>query len=195
MNIWEINFEKMQGKKLKTDNGQEYIVKDKGLFSVKGNKQITATYELEDIVKMNFEEVSTRLSGWERRNTGDIYYTIYRELISAGQDFRDHISESSYNGCNYFSTVEKAEEVLKEQLLYRMMKKFRDENDKCIDWNNLIQKSYYIYYDAFIGCYAIQYTASIRNLHTIYFTTKELAERCLDEIVKPFIKSNKSPIL
>lgn len=188
MNIWEINFEEMQGKRLKGYNGQEYIVKDKGLFSTKSGLDIMYTNELEDIVKMEFKEVMTKLNGWERSNTGDVYYTIHRELISASQDFRDDISESSYNGCNYFSTIEKAEEILKDQLLYRMMKKFRDENDIYVNWNNSIDKGYYVFYNTLLGCYGIE-DANSRDLHTIYFTTRELAQRCLDVIVKPFMKN------
>lgn len=86
-----------------------------------------------------------------------------------------------------FDTVEKAMEIREEQTLYRLMKRFRDLNDIIeLDWKANRSK-YYIDYDHDIEDYAV-HTAWWREiLGVVYFSNYELAERCIEEIVRPYI--------
>ena len=76
-------------------------------------------------------------------------------------------------------------------MLYRKIKEFRDKNDKYVDWLNDDRTGWHIYKDLCEKEYVVSTLNHTRDLHTIYFTTKKIAERCLNEVVLPFLKENE----
>lgn len=144
---------------------------------------------------VDFVEVKND-TGWiDEINYGDEYYTIGRfNNIDCLTFINDNPDDSFKNTINMFSTKDKAVEVTKEQLLYRKMKKFRDINDRYVDWMNDSRTAWYIYKNTLTDTtdYKVgSLYSGVRDLHTIYFTNKELAQKCLNEVVLPFLKNNK----
>lgn len=191
MKIWELDY--TDKKRYEDNQGNEYIVIDNCLRYYEGGEMVSVgktTLELE------FQEDISANSGWitkvDNLKYKDEYYLISTigtiELMDYDAPSYDRIVNKN---CNMFSTKEKAEEVAKEQLLYRMIKRFRDENDEyellkfgsrfgyCIKKNTNNQE------------YRVQYNENFIGLHDIFFSCLELAQRCLDEIVLPFIKGEE----
>lgn len=186
MKVHELDY--TDNKKYKDNRGYEYIIIDGCLRDYENGEIIPIT---KTISEYEFEEIKIK-TGWERVDNEKKYYCVAdRGEIGWYIENNNCRSDEFFNNYNYFSTKEKAEEVAKEQLLYRKIKKFRDENDEYVDWMNEFEDGYCIVKHIRYRGWHITSWSEFRDLHTIYFTTEELANRCLSEIVLPFIKDNK----
>lgn len=197
MKIWELKLE--NGLKYKDNFGCVWIVKDGDLITKREQSQIhcsmiTDKYTISELQGMEFEEIKPKVTDWERCELNENYIFLNDEDdIEIEAENNHKYDDKKYEICNYFSTKSKAREVANEQLLYRKMKKFRDENDEYVDWFNTYRQAYYVGFSSEEKILKVTYVTNGRDLHTIYFTTKELAQRCLDEIVKPHFE-NKGAI-
>lgn len=180
MRIYEFDFSKLEGCSVIDNNEKIWKLKNGDLIS-EDNKVINEEYTVYEIMTLKFE-VYKELTGWEKV---DRPYTIY----STGNIGKGLATDLEKDNLNVFSTMDKAQEIQNEQKLYRKIKKFRDENDEQVDWMNTLDDGYYIYRNTEIGIYEVTDCSSMRDLHTIYFTKYELAQKCLLEIVLPFIKN------
>lgn len=188
MKLHEIDFKEMKYHTLIDNEGNIWTVTDDTLVD-SDKKEIERLFTLAEISQLEFLE--SHYKGWEEsqvvyriKDTGDILgYVLDNTADSVGHH------KMCQSNCNEFSTKKKAIEVANEQLLYRKIKKFRDENDKEIDWMNKPMIGYCVEKDSVGNRYGINASEFFRGLHTIYFTTEKLAKRCLDEIVIPFIKN------
>lgn len=187
MKLWEVLKLENKGKKYKDNNGSIYelnITKHNEPILYRYNDIVTFTqYE---VMHLDFAEVKP-LSGWERVGEGKLYYYLDHDTkVETDSDDYGKFEDTHYQYYNYFSTKEKAEEVRKEQELYRRMKKFYDENDGNIEWQKGSDK-YHIAFDYDDKKYII-YNSGYwhKRLGVVYFSTRELAQRCIDEVIKPF---------
>lgn len=189
MKLWEVLKLENKGKKYKDNNGSIYelniIRHNKPLLYNKYND--IANFTQYEVMHLEFAEVKL-LSGWERAEEGQHYYYVNDTSIVIKSDICSIIDDELYQYCNYFSTKEKAEEVREEQELYRRMKKFYDENDGNVTWDNRDFKHKVVLEhtsDANI-LYTTDCNHFLEDIGVIYFSTRELAERCIDEVIKPF---------
>ena len=82
---------------------------------------------------------------------------------------------------NCFRTHEEAEFAVEKLKVIAELKRFAQEHNEKIDWNNSCKKKYYIYYDystKTIACNFKQYT----RMSTIYFSSREIAQQAIDTI-------------
>ena len=108
------------------------------LFNIDNSFDFTSEYE---------EYIEPKpLTGWERVE-GDSYETITSNGALNAVDFGYYMDVEHYKQANYFSTKEKAEEIIFKQTLFRKLQRFSDENGgNEIDWENTNQKKYCILY-------------------------------------------------
>lgn len=194
MKVWEILKKENIGKKYKwLTKTEDIIVEVKesiGIGVALVNEESGTIPLCVAVLSTEFEEIKPD-AGWGREYGKGFYSISETNYIEKHYGDYEPYDNKVYNNCNMFSTKEKAEEVAKEQLLYRIIKRFRDENDKYVDWMNNCGWAFYIYYDSCDKEYNVSMSYDERHLHTIYFTTRELATKCLNEVVLPFIKNNK----
>lgn len=152
------------------------------LFNIDNSFDFTSEYE---------EYIEPKpLTGWERVD-GKMYNVIVvndlGESMECGQ-FKDYMY---YKQANYFSTKEKAEEIIFKQRLFRKLQRFSDENGgNEIDWENTNQKKYCILYCHSFKELQSDFTWVRQNQGQIYFISKEIAEKAImlfhDELIKYF---------
>lgn len=196
MNIIEIlSNRENEGKKFKVVNFS--LIKDK-IYTVGKLSTISVLYILSpenkkiDInsttCKWDFEEVVDSKWGMPYNEDTPVYYIDLFGDVECTYDIESIVNKA----CNAFLSKDKCLEVSLDQLLYRKIKRFRDENDgESIDWNNSSTKKYYIFYSFNDKQFIVGKVWSLKDLHTIYFSNGDIAIKCLDEIVKPFVKENK----
>ena len=129
-------------------------------------------------------------SKWGMPHNEDVpvYYIDLFGDVDSTYDIELEVDEA----CNSFLSRDKCLEVSFDQLLYRKIKRFRDENDvNSINWFDDFNKKFYICYDFMLEEFIINTIYSQRDIHTIYFSSKDIACKCLYEIVKPFVEENK----
>ena len=98
-------------------------------------------------------------------------------------------SECRYKVGNYCTDENLMKQRALHETLDRLLWRFSMQNDgDKIDWNNNYQNKYYIY---FInnGNLFVDYNTSYKT-QLVYFYTKEIAQRAIDEIIKPFMKEH-----
>ena len=93
-----------------------------------------------------------------------------------------------YDTHNYFQTKEEARKYANVLETERQLKKFADEHNDVIDWSNINQEKWYLYYS-----YS-NYKVGISNHHwtkesrVIYFSSEEIAKQAIDTIGTDKIK-------
>lgn len=132
------------------------------------------------------------LTGWERVGENESYYSIngncYVEEMTEDMCMED---KYYYEDANYFSTEEKAEEINFKQTLFRKLQRFSDENggDK-IDWKEVDQGKYGIWYNADHGKIEVGSTWAVRDFGQVYFISEEVAQQAIelfhDDLIKYF---------
>lgn len=189
MKLWEILKEENVGKKYKDNEGGIYdlLNNEFGNPSLYYNKIHYADFTQNDIITLEFEEIKP--TGWERVKENNLYYYVNpRGAVHSYEEAGDATDDGIFANYNYFSTKEKAEQVRDMILLQRMMIKFYDENDGKVDWTDTENEKYNIYYDYEYNSWETTWTYTTRQLNQIYFSTEELVQRCIDEVIKPFME-------
>lgn len=181
-NLSEILIKENDGKKFRCNYNEKYaytVKYDKECNNVCLYNQNNERLYLNNVILgWKYKEV-IKESEWVNKDCTQDTYTI----INDGSIIKfKGSSQSLIKSMNCFSTKEKADEVAKEQFLYRFMKKFRDENDEKVDWMNEHRKGYFIYKDLNNKKYCIDFYRHSRDIHTIYFTSLDLAQKCLKEM-------------
>lgn len=88
---------------------------------------------------------------------------------------------------NYFKTKEQAERALFEQNLRLKLRKFAEDNNKEIYWDNGKEK-YYIFFDYINSKIIIDMCRCTRNFSQIYFSSQEIAEKAIEQFQDELIK-------
>ena len=192
MKIWEILKEENIGKKYKDNNDNNYVMKstyfgNAQLYNL--NKDEYIYLDSVDIMGLEFEEIHPKLTGWERAEKNHTYYAIstYNEIIRTLECGNDS-DKKAHDNLSYFSLEEKAEEVRDMNLLQRMMLKFYDEEDGQVNWNDGNKRKYSINYEYLVKDFTITQVYTCKKMNEIYFSSEELAQRCIDEVIKPFME-------
>ena len=132
--------------------------------------------------------IEVRKNPFERVSDDKYYYTIVSGDVLRRVDIHDKADKRLYNAVNYFNDEQFANQVALHQLLYRKLLKFAYEN-KCEDMAEWDGKNahWVIRYNEnrneFCSYYQDGYKAQ-----DVYFSSKEGAERAIEEVVKPFMR-------
>lgn len=128
---------------------------------------------------------------FELKNT-DYYYFIG----STGIVIYDYSSDCSltklrYNVANFCTNKAFMEQRALHETLNRLLWRYSMQHDGDeINWLDVEQIKYYIYYHAFEEEYRIDVNQLCKSEGTIYFISKKVAEDAIEEVVKPFIKQH-----
>lgn len=128
-----------------------------------------------------------RKNPFERVDDGGPYYFIncYGDIK---EDSRD--DDILFDNVNYFNDKDFANQVALHQLLYRKLLKFAYDNE-CEDnqtWNK-INCHYYIGYNINDGRFYADVTAAFKH-NDVWFSSRDSANRAIDEVIKPFMKEH-----
>lgn len=187
MKITELDLQ-AEGKRYKCGNS---------IFKVQGGNLIDVerdTYlgveniSIADLLEMDFEEIKEMKNPYERVDNRDLYYVV-RERGGVGnfKDLNDHIDDKLLNSLNYFNNKNYAEYIAFKETLMRKLDRFAwENNEKVIDWYDCSTK-YYIKFEIDIKKFRISRCISCRS-NDIYFTSKEIAEKALEEFKDDLIK-------
>lgn len=101
---------------------------------------------------------------------------------------RDIIDNFRYDTHNYFKSEEEAQGYAKVLETERQLKKFADEHNDKIDWDNINQEKWYLYYN-YRGCkIGISNHYWTKQPRVIYFSSAKIAKQAIDEIGEEKIK-------
>lgn len=103
-------------------------------------------------------------------------------------EYSRNIDDFYYDTHNYFQTKEEAQKYASVIETERQLKKFADEHNGEIDWDNSNEYKYSLFYNCITNGIAIANVSALRDARVIYFSSEEIAERAIDTIGKEKIK-------
>ncbi len=124
-----------------------------------------------------------------RSKDGDMYWFVDSNggLTWSYECNRD-VDNFHYDTHNYFQTEEEAQKYANVLETERQLKKFADEHNNKIDWANINQEKWYLYYS--YSCYKVGISSHYwtKKSRVIYFSSEEIAEQAIDTIGTDKIK-------
>lgn len=142
-----------------------------------------------DLTEEQIEQLGLEIekkSPFARVKNENYFYIDYGGRIDIFND-NQSIDERLFKIANYCTDKEIMTARAKEEVLSRLLWRFSMENggDK-IDWNDRNQVKYRIIRDHYLNKWCVINNDTDCTLSAIYFTNRKVAEKAIDEIVKPF---------
>lgn len=179
------DIELIEGNKyLCTNNNETYIVsKNLNLINMRNDEDIKHTFNLNELLNLDFEEVIDKLDKWNIKEGGSYWFVNRYDKVSPismnNNDCYDKLLIENANAC-------KDKEYMKREAfetnLRRKLKRFADiNNDKDIYWNECDVSKWYIF--GFKGNVepACTYCNDYFDFGQVYFSSKEICEKAIEE--------------
>lgn len=121
---------------------------------------------------------------------------LYWSISSTGGIMSQHEDNASfddalYENVNYFNDYKFAKQVALQQLLYRKLLKYAYESDAIVtDWTDPNSQKYFISKSMKKNTFHVNWNTMIKSGCEVYFTSKEVTERAIEDVVKPFMEEH-----
>lgn len=203
MKIWEL---------LKVENIGKYVKSELGEFKVGSNSKwegnvlieqnmVLCTKQDLSIFSIPTDKINIEWEIIEEEENTDYkraeYNNQYYYVTSNGKVLKEiekniSLDNTRYKIANYSTVKSKMEfKALRDNLLSRMQRWADIHNEEKIDWNDSEQRKYLIYYDYDDNKFYFTYVYYIRDLGQVYFTSKEIANQCLEEFKEELLEFYK----
>ena len=153
---------------------------------ITGDKAIQLTEEQLDMLGIKIRKNPFARSLPSR----NYYYINSSNIIEEDLEERDGFDDNKYNTVNYFSDKDFANQVALHQLLYRKLLKFAWDNEAedTPEWN--VKNEYYgIAYNYENHKFVLE-VAHIYKSYGVHFSSSEVAEQAIKEVIEPFQKEH-----
>ena len=149
---------------------------------------VTIELTKEQVEKLKVELGVEKKSPFERAELNKGYYFIEKYgYLNQFEEMDDGCDAKLYSIANYCTDKDLLTKRAKEEVLSRLLWRFSMENDgDKIDWSVPNNKKYYVFYNHSAKKYDISFNDAYQNIGCIYFYSKEIAQRAIDEIIIPF---------
>ena len=158
-------------------------------YAVINGKRIELTNE--QVKAISDEIVEMKTNPFNRMGLGSYYYVpIYDGTARTFTEDNGITDTFMHLNSNYFNDKEFAEQVALHQLLYRKLLKFAYDNgcEDTAEWDTNNEHWYILYNSANYRFVADNHCTF--KTTTVYFSSKEGAERAIKEIIEPFVKEH-----
>lgn len=146
----------------------------------------------EQLKALGLYEEPKKANSFERVRENEKFYFIDDcGIIGASTDCRGVFQNNVFDVANYCTDIELMQQRALHETLNRLLWRFSMENEgNKIDWENGKFDKWYIYYENRTEIMRTSDNCYQKNEGAIYFYTREIAQRAINEIIKPFMKNN-----
>lgn len=139
-----------------------------------------------------YEEPKANANPFERTQIHkQFYYINLIGQVEYFEDIRGNLSDKLFNVANYCTDKKLMEQRALHETLNRLLWRFSMENDgDKINWNNIDQRKYLIYFDHESNKFSVTDYRFMKVDGCVYFYSKSIAQKAIDEIVRPFMRRN-----
>lgn len=148
-------------------------------------KKIPLTDEQIKLIQADVPEKSP----FDRVKFRDSYYTIYSDYsLNRIPETETQLDDNRFNVGNYCTD----KDIMKQHALHMKLNNLlwrysMTHSGDGIDWNDVSETKFNIYYGAVTGEFGCGQYSIIKHFGVVPFTSIETAEAAIEEIVKPFI--------
>lgn len=128
---------------------------------------------------------------WRANRYENYWYVSDCGIVITEEDIRtanSAIDNYRYDTHNYFQTEEEARKYASVLETERQLKRFADEHNDKIDWNDNNSVKYYLGYHYDMHSTGVDACWIIREPRVIYFSSKKIAKQAIDTIGTEEIK-------
>lgn len=125
---------------------------------------------------------------WRGRCGQNYYYVMHDNSVKCKTDYYILVDNFRYDTHNYFRTEDDAQKYANVIETERQLKKFADEHNDKIDWSNINQEKWRLYYNYKSYKTDIIPICITKDARVIYFSSSEIAQRVIDTIGTDKIK-------
>lgn len=130
-------------------------------------------------LKIEIEKENKR---W-RSKDGDTYWLVGSNgETTCSYEYHRDTDNFRYDTHNYFKSEEEAQKYANVLETEKQLKKFAEEHSDVIDWNNINQEKWCLYYNYKYYRVDIGNPCWSKDARTIFFSSKEIAEQAINEI-------------
>lgn len=188
MKITELDL-KTEGKRYKCGN-RMFVIKNGDLFDVEMYTYLkNACIPVAELIEMEFKEVNEMKNPYTRVDYREKYYNITGDgCITFIEESGHGYDTKMFNIANYFNNKEYAKYISFKETLMRKLDKFAwEHNEKVIDWDDDSSGKFYIIFNHDDNGLIIDWNCSHQS-NNIYFTSREIAEKAIEEFKDNLIK-------
>lgn len=139
-------------------------------------------------VKKEEKENKSTNKRWRGRCGQNYYYVTHDNNVRCKTDYYTSVDEFRYDTRNYFRNEQEAQKYANVIETERQLKKFADEHNDKIDWSNINQEKWRLYYNYKSYKTDIMPICITKDARVIYFSSEKIAGRAIDTIGKEKIK-------
>lgn len=139
-------------------------------------------------LRAEVEKEENKSKRWRAKNRGDYFYVSTSNTIVFEKDYNLESDNFRYDTHNYFQTKEDVQKYVEVLETERQLKKFADEHNDVIDWDNNNLVKYYLAYNYNAQAICTNSACAIGYPRIIYFSSKEIAEKAINTIGAENIK-------
>lgn len=112
--------------------------------------------------------------------------------IDKTTDDYNEVDQLYFDNANYFNDKDFANQVMLHQQLYRKLLKYAYDNEaEDVEWDCNSKQHYYIFFEYSDKVFSIATGISIyKNEGSVYFSKQEVAEKAIEDVIKPFIEEH-----
>lgn len=138
--------------------------------------------ELEQQLAVLKTEIKKENKRW-RSKDGDIYWFVDGDgKPNWSYEYNRDSDSFRYDTHNYFQTEEEAQKYANVLETERQLKKFANEHNNKIDWNDNDQEKWNLYYNYSLYQINIAIRCATRDVRVIYFSSEKVARQAINEI-------------
>lgn len=172
------------------ENGKKYFCKQANeVFEVEEGNLIASrkSFSMADLLKFDFEEIKEVKNPYTRVDYKDWYYAIERAGFATTLVDNSDYDDRMFNVANYFNNKNYAEYVAFKETLMRKIDRFAWENNaKVVGWDDWSNKHFITFNSSLLTLNVSCCMVCMSNV--IYFTSKEIAEKAIEEFKDDLIK-------
>lgn len=121
---------------------------------------------------------------WRAEENAVYYFTTDTGKVGVGREYLMDVDNIRYDTHNYFKTEEEAQEYAEVLEIKRQLIKFADEHNDKIDWKDINQFGYVIYWNPCLNDIKICKNGFKTAPEIIYFSSVDIAQKAIDTIGK-----------
>ena len=147
-------------------------------------REIILSEEAQEILKKEISQSKKVKNFSKEGDMGHWYIDCDGEVVVGGG-----ITSSCEDSLNEFTSKEFAEKIAFKQLMERKLLKFKEEfDDMKLDWDDNDKIKYRLFYNETDKEIEINFNYEYKQQGSIFFSSKEIAEKCIEMYKEDLIK-------
>ena len=142
------------------------------------------------VLKAEVEKEEKENKRWRAEDDCTYWFVGANGKLSWSYEYNRESDDFRYDTHNYFQTEndDKAQKYARVLETERQLKRFADEHNDKIDWNDGNSVKYYLYYNHSAQSIFIAIVSVLQYARVIYFSSEEIAEQAIKTIGEDKIK-------